>query len=511
MTLISETTNTARTTVVVSGSSFIAAIAGGVFALLVVVVLGQSEDSDAFLAAYSAYLLLLLFGSTMRVALIPQFGSTSDPEAFAATAQRRVGEVVPVGLMLGLIFVASSPLLGPVLMSGASDDAKRTASISIALLGIAAACQIWSAVLASVLGGARRFVASAVFYLIGSLAMLGIATVLMELEGVTGAAFGVLIAAVLLLLAHAIYLWRLGFPPPLHFRSVFTSHAWIATAKVSAAAVIPIVFQLNLTISIAFLSGGLPGTVSAYVYAYLATVTATGVTAAVITTVTLPNLISGLKSSGQAAVRPYLTETSAFGTYMFLPVALGFACFGWPVADAVLGGSMTFPVLDFFWDSARIFLIMGLIWAIFAPLISIALAQERYRLMAGTALVVIPLHVVLMLLLSDRGELGTTIGQAIAGSALSFVVLVGLFGRDSLSAAWDVLLANAPCVLLALVFVLPALLLDVSSLLASLGAIAICTTAYFVLGTLLWPSTGRRMVTLLLGRSARPAAPVPGH
>lgn len=510
MTLISETTNTARTTVVVSGSSFIAAIAGGVFALLVVVVLGQSEDSDAFLAAYSAYLLLLLFGSTMRVALIPQFGSTSDPEAFAATARRRVGEVVPVGLMLGLIFVASSPLLGPILMSGAGDEAKRTASISIALLGIAAACQIWSAVLASVLGAARRFVASAVFYLVGSLVMLGLATLLMELEGVTGAAIGVLIAAVLLLLAHAIYLWRLGFPPPLHFKSVFTSHAWIATAKVSAAAVIPIVFQLNLTISIAFLSGG-AGTVSAYVYAYLATVTATGVTAAVITTVTLPNLISGLKSAGQAAVRPYLTETSAFGTYMFLPVALGFACFGWPVTDAVLGGSMTLPVLEFFWDSARIFLIMGLIWAIFAPLISIALAQERYRLMAGTALVVVPLHVVLMLLLSDRGELGTTIGQAIAGSTLSFVVLVGLFGRQSLSAAWDVLVANAPCVLLALVFVAPALLLNVTSLAAALGAIALCTAAYFVLGTLCWPSTGRRMVTLLLGRSAPPVAPAPGQ
>ncbi len=501
MKLISQTTNTARTTIVVAGAQLLAALTGGVFALLVVVILGQSERADAFLAAYSAYLLLLLFGSTMRVALIPQFGTTDDPERFLETARRRVGEVIPVGLLLGLVFVSLAPVLGPLLMHGAGDDAKYTASVSFALLGIAGMCQIWSAILASVLGAARRFVASALFYLAASIAMVALASLLMHLYGPTGAALGVLASAALLLLAHIVYLWRLGFTAPLRIAPVISAHAWLATAKVSAAAVIPIVFQINLTVSIAFLSGE-AGLVSAYVYAYLATVTIVGVTAAVVSTVTLPNLIAGLERDGSNVRVPYLTETAAFGTYAFVPVALGFACFGKPLADAVLGGSMTPEVLDFFWDAARIFLVMGLIWAVFAPLVSIALAEHRYRLMALAATFVVPLHVVLLLLVSRQNELAVAVAQSIAGSTVSLLLLLALFRGQSLKVLWAVVLATWPCLLLAAAFVVPAALLDITTLAESVAAITACAIAYFGVGTLVWPSAGRRIVVLLRGNPA---------
>jgi peptidoglycan biosynthesis protein MviN/MurJ (putative lipid II flippase) len=443
----------------------------------------------------------------MRVALIPQFGTTDDPERFVKTARQRVAEVVPVALLLGGVFIALSPVVGPLLMHGAGSDAKHTATESVALLGVAGICQIWSAVLASVLGAARRFAASALIYLGGSLAMLALAVGLMKIDGVTGASLGVVASAVLLVAAHVAYLSRLGFavwPDP---RALFKSAAWRATARIAGASMVPIVFQLNLTISIAFIAGS-TGIVSAYVYAYLAALMVTGVTAATITMVTMPNLIAALSRDGQSAIRSYLTETAAFGTYLYLPVAVGFVCFGHPVTEAVLGGSLSPAVLAFFWDAARIFMVMGLFWAAFAPLVTIAMSQQRYGLMAMTAAVLVPIHVVLVAVLSQFGPLEIVIGHAVSGSLLNILLLVALLRREAPRAAWDVVVSIAPALLLTLAFVVPALAIRPTGLLAALVAIVLCSVVYLALGSVLWPRIGGRMVKLLAGPPQdRPAAP----
>jgi len=48
------------------------------------VIVGEGPQTDGFLAAYSAYLTFLLFGSTLRVALVPLFGATADEAAVPA-------------------------------------------------------------------------------------------------------------------------------------------------------------------------------------------------------------------------------------------------------------------------------------------------------------------------------------------------------------------------------------------------------------------------------------------
>jgi peptidoglycan biosynthesis protein MviN/MurJ (putative lipid II flippase) len=497
--LISDSSNTARSSVVVSVTQLLASLLGGLFAVLIAVIVGEGDATDGFLAAYSAYLLLILFGSAMRVSLVPLLGSTDQPEEFVKTARTRVSEILPIAFVASLLFVAISPLLGRLLLNGGSDEAKNAAVASIALLGIAALCQIWGAVLASVLGGARRFVGSSLIYLASSCAMVVISIGLMEIDGITGAAVGVVLAAALLVVGHVIFLSRFDFtawPKP---STLLKRESWKITAKVSAGSVMTMVLQLNLTISIGFVSG-VTGIVSGYVYAYLATIMATGVTAATIGLVTMPNLIVSMARDGIEAAREYLREIAAFGTFLYVPVAVGFACFGWPIVDAVLGGSLSPSTLDFFWDAARIFLIMGLIWCMFAPLVAIALTQHKYGMLAGASLALVPIHIVLLTFLSPHGELQTAIGHAISGGMLYVLLAAVMFGRDAPKVAWDVAKSVAPCLPLAMVYVVPAVLLDpVTSLSVSLIALTLCSAVYLLLGVRFWPRIGGRMLQLLRG------------
>lgn len=499
--LVSETTNTARSSAVVSGAQLIASLLGGVFALIVAVILGQGDETDGFLAAYSAYLLLILFGSTMRASLVPLLGPTADTAAYTRTARERVSQILPIAIILSLLFVLAAPLLGHLLLNGGSDTAQNAATEAIAILGIAAIGQIWAAVIASVLSGARRFVASSLFYVASSVVMLGLAAGMMELWGVIGASIGVAIAAAFLAAAHVIYAARFGFrawPAP---RALASSEAWKVLVKVTAGSVIALIAQLNLTIAIGFVSGA-TGIVSGYVYAYLATIMATGVTSATIGLVTLPGLIRALDQHGDDAADTYLRETAAFGVFVFLPVALGFACFGRPVVDAVLGGSLTPATLDFFWDAARVFLVMGVVWAAFVPLTTLALARKQYGRMAIASILVLPVHVILVWALSPSGAIWTAVGHAVSGVLLYLFIAAFLLGGAAFRVTWHMLVSVAPCALLALTFVLPREVLGApSSLIGSLLVIAACTAAYLAAGAVFWPRIGGRMVQLLLGRT----------
>ena len=69
--------STARTSVVVSVSQLLASLLGALLAVLIAVFEGEGPETDGFLAAYSAYLLFILFGSTLRIALVPLLGSTT--------------------------------------------------------------------------------------------------------------------------------------------------------------------------------------------------------------------------------------------------------------------------------------------------------------------------------------------------------------------------------------------------------------------------------------------------
>ncbi len=474
---------------------------GGVFAILVSLIVGAGQRTDGFLAAYSAYTIFLLFGTTMRITLVPQFGSTAEPQRFNDNAVERIGAIVPVAAALCALFVLGAPAIGAALMSGSGGVARTAATEAVAILGAAAFCQIWAAVLASVLSGARRFIAATVFYLVSAASMVVVGAALMPLIDTTGAAIAVLVAAVVLVGTHIVYLGRFGFRAPPRWRAVASRKAWVFTALAASGSFLTMALQLNLTISLALVSSSI-GVVTAYVYAYMAAVTVTSVTAATIGLVTMPNLIDAHEQHGHQAVRGYLGDTAAFGMFLYAPLAVGYVLFGYPVADAVFANALSPETLSFFWDASRVLMAMGVIWVIYTPLITLALMLKLYQRIVVTALLTVLVHVALVAPLSTVSPRAVVIGQAISGSVLMVILAVAVLGRSAARDTWAMFAAVTPCFVPLFGFVAVRLVTGApTSLPESLAALAAASIFYLAAAIKLWPSVGGRAVQLLLSRS----------
>ena len=501
--LVASEASTARSSVVVSISFLVSSLLGGLLALLIAVIVGEGNDTDGFLAAYSAYLTFILFGSTLRVALVPLLGSTADESEFRARAADRVGRLVAAGGVAAAVLLACSALLGRVLVPSAPSDAQTTAAESVAILSVAAFCQIWSAALSAVLGAARRFVTSALIYVASSATTVTIGAALMAIFGIAGAGVGVLCGAIVLLAGHLAYLGRFDFSVRPAWRLAGRRDTWGLALLAAAGASVPVVLQLNATISLAAISGS-KGAVTAYSYAYFLTVLATGITAGVIGLVTMPGLVASLAQRGRAAADEYLTAMAPFSVFLYLPIAAGYAVFGRPLVDAVLEGPLTPATVDVLWDASRVFLIMGLSWALLAPLTTLALSLGLYTRLALVAAAMVPIHAALVIPASSVGPVTTAAAHATSGTLFVVAILLLIFGRRTLGTAAHALWVSLPAGLLALVFPALGLIgLAGNGVALSLVGLVLGGALYAVLGVTLWPSVGGRALALLRAPASR--------
>jgi O-antigen/teichoic acid export membrane protein len=500
--LFSASTNVAQSSVFVALASLLGTAFTGLIAVLVTVINGERPSTDGFLAAYAAYTVFILFSSTLRSVLVSQFGPTTDPRAYVRSAHDNISRIVPVAAVLCAVIVVASPLLGNVLMSNGTAEARRAAKLSIAPLGLAAFFQIWAAVLAAVLTGARRFVGTSLFFVIGSATSLITGGLLLLVAGIAGAAIGLLLGALTMASLHLGYLARLHFVAWPRARAVGEKESWISTGRAAAAAVLPIVLQLNLTISLGLVAAT-TGLVTAYTFGYLATVVLIGAIASTIALVTMPSLIVSLHRDDNDNGRSYLGETAAFGTFLFLPIALSYALFGHQVVESVLGSVLSDPIREFFWNTSRIFLVMGLFWALFTPVITLAMSQKRYVLLARTALFIFVLHIALVIPLSHVGAIDVVVGHATSGALAMLILLTAMFHSQSPRLVWEIFRSAAPSFMLGVVFVIVAVAFpQPQTLVAALGVSILSTAIYVVAGIIFWPAVAGRMARMLFAKSS---------
>lgn len=494
--LVAHASSTARSSVVVSASFLAANVFGGLLALLIAVIVGEGPETDGFLAAYSAYLTFLLFGSTLRVALVPLFGATADEAAFRRRAGDTVARLVSAAAVMAGLLALSAPLLGRALVPSASSDAQSTAVTSVAVLAAAAWCQIWAAALAAVLAASRRFVASAALYAGASALTVALAAALMSAIGITGAAIAVAASAIVLLAAHLLYLRRLEFTVRPAWSAVGRGDTWRLVARAAAGAAIPVTFQVNLSIALAAVSAR-GGAVTGYTYAYLAAVMISGVTSATLGLTTMPQLVAALHERGRAVAREYLDAVSPFSVFVYVPVAAAYACFAHPLLEALLGDALTSGTLELLWDASRIFLLMALGWALLAPLTTLAFSLELFSGLALVSAVTIGAQVVLVLATRPRGAEAVAVAHALSGTLLVVLVLVLVFRREALAAGAHAAMRSLPAPALALVFpAVAALGLDGSVPAAIAGAL-LAGALYVGLSLMLWPAVARRALALL--------------
>jgi peptidoglycan biosynthesis protein MviN/MurJ (putative lipid II flippase) len=483
----------------VSASFLLANIFGGVLALLIAVIIGEGPRTDGFLAAYSAYLTFILFGSTLRVALVPLLGSTSDEAAFRRHATRTVGELIAAGGIVSGALALLSPALGRALVPGATGSAQVTAGVSVAILAVAVWCQIWAAALSAVLVASRRFVISAAIYAGSSIATAGLAALMMVLFGITGAATGVLSGALVLLAGHVFYMHRFRFGPLPIWKRVGSPQTWGLVARATAAAAVPAALQVNLSLALAAISDR-AGAVTGYAYAYFVAVTISGVTSATLGVTTMPQLVQALRERGNAVAREYLDAVAPFSVLLYLPLAAGYACFGRPFVDAILQGPLTPATVDLLWDTSRVFLVMALWWAVFLPATTLVLSLKLFARLALVSASVVPLNATLVLAARVHGPLAVATAQAFSGALLVTMVFALVFQSHSVGAALGAIRRCLPAGAFALVF--PALELAGFSGSVGLSAAGLLVSAalYAVLAVKLWPSVAGRALRLLLAR-----------
>lgn len=495
--LIAAGSDTARSAVVVAASYLVTASLGGVLAVLIAVVAGEGAKTDSFLAAYSVYLVFLLLGATLRATLIPLIGATHSDAELRERAADAVRRLVSVALVLCVLLAALSPLIAPLLRSG-QDAAAGTAAESLAILALASFGQIWSAALAATLAAARRFYASAACYVVASVVTLVVAIGLMLAVGVLGAAFGVLAGAAVLLGGHALYLRRLGFSAVPSLGLLGARPTWRLAARAGASASWPLGQQLQLTIALAAIATPV-GAVTAYTYAFFVGAILYNITGATLGLVTLPNLVADLARAGRETAEHYLAVTAPFGAFLYVPLAGAYAACGFPIVEAVLGGSLSPQTLTLLWDVSRTLLIMGLVWTTLTAVSNAALSLRLLRGLTFIAVTALVVQIVVQNVASDPSGETVAVIHAAVGSGMYLVCLLLVFRERSGAALARVVTASWPVVPLGLVFVAAALVAP-SSAAGALVVAVLAIAVYLALGVLTWPSIARQAFRLLLAR-----------
>ncbi len=494
--------NAARSSVAVAAGFLIGALLGGLLGLLIAVVVGEGAQTDSFLAAYSVYLIFTLFGSTLRIALVPMMGSPADEAALRDAARDAVGRLMAAGAVLALVLVALSPLLGRVLATGDEGSPTGTASISLAILALASFCQVAAASLSATLAASRRFAASSAIFVAGSAATLVLATGLMVAFGILGAAVGILGGSILLYGAHHVYLRRFGFVVWPALRGAFARPTWGLALTAAAGASVPLTLQAGLTIALSAAAGAI-GIVTAYSYAYFVAVILTSITASTIGFVTMPELVAALGRRREGTAGAYLRDTSPICVLLYAPLAAAIAVFGRPPIDAVLAGTLSVATVDLLWDLLRIFLLMGLVWAVLAPVTTLALSLRRFRELAMLAVVILPLQAAVVISLARLGPVEVGIGHAAVTCLLQAGVAIIVFGRGAARACAAALWRAAPALAIAAVVPLVSWLGPADPGPSAATALAIVALVlYAVVAVLAWPAVGGRTFRLLLGRAS---------
>lgn len=504
--LISESPNSARSSAVISGTTLVATMLGGFFALAVTWIIGAGAETDGFFAAYSAYTAFIVFGTSMRVALVPQLGPASEPEAFRANATDVVARLIPLALVLCAVFVLAAPVIGYALTLDADPRTREVAIASIALLSIAAFFQIWAAVVAAVLGGAKRFVATSLASMISLAVSVTIGAILLETVGILGASVGMIVGAATYALAQVVYLRRLTFSAPPKVRAVFERRTWLVGGRMAIAAVLPIVIQLYLTMALAAISAT-EGAVTAYTYGYLIATVLSAVSVGTVGVVSMPAAVDAVHREGSSAAVPFVKDVGSVGFFLFWPLAICFALFGKPVVDALFGGSLSASEIEVLWNSSRLFMVLGVVWAVGMPFTTYALAMHLYSRVAVSAFCLFLIHALTMFIFA--GDDPTTVAAIHVGGgvALFLVLSIVIMGATALRAWAAELKAIVVPALLGLSIVAIELLFgSPGNVGAAIALSAAGCAAYAALSYFATPNLGRKLIGQLLQRAPGSAA-----
>jgi peptidoglycan biosynthesis protein MviN/MurJ (putative lipid II flippase) len=495
--LLNLEASVAQSSAVVSASLFLTALLGAGQALLLAFIVGEGDKTDAFLAAYSLYLVVALFGASLRGSLLPLFGGFESEDTFRERTTDVLSRIITIGLIVLVLLLVISPLAGQLMTLGLPPHARWTAVAALLILSPAAYLQIRAAAMSAALSAARRFSLSAALYVLAGVLALACSAVMLALIGVLGAAVGLLVGAVVLAAGHGVYLRRFQVAP--HPRLAFVRERQLGTLAKAlvAGAAIGLALQVNLALSLAVLSSD-PGAITAYSYAFFLVTMMLTVSSTPLSLVTMPDLVGRVAARGMEAAEEQLRNVAPYAFAVLAPLALGYVAYGEPLLQTIFGGSLSDKTIALLYDLGLILegtLIPNTLLFLTG---AVTLALRRWGKFLLVGAVSVAIQALLVISLSTFGPKAVAGGHVATSAITAGLLLAATYARAWPGVAIDALRRSLPAFALAAVIPLTRLPLGSDpGFAAALGGLAVGLGAYTILAVALWPSVSSAFVGLI--------------
>ncbi|MCP9486979.1 MAG: hypothetical protein MSC30_14085 [Gaiellaceae bacterium MAG52_C11] len=395
------------------------AVVTGLSAVVGVVIareFGRGPETDGFFAAYSVFLVLVLVGTAMRVAVLPPLARAREAGTFERELGSYVAAITVIALpALALTLLADDWLAGQ-LTGGLPAVAQETAAETLRYVVPAAIAQVYAALAASGLAAHDSYGTAAAGYAAGSTAGIALILLLVGEHGIAAVAWGMLLNGALAL---AIPAWAVARRASVgRLRAAGIGRRLVDLAR---AVALPLVLQGLFVVCLRFVSELGTGAVTTFTYAYLVAASLVAVTASSLGLVSSVPLARGELGDRRATEHVVRTSWIAFAA---VAAAAGvFALVGDRVVGAVLGSEYGGGAGD---ELGRLIALLG-VWmaasigvTITFPLLFVA---GRERRLPVVAVAVLALHVLAAWLAIETWELE---GAVIALTLTTLAILVAL-------------------------------------------------------------------------------------
>jgi O-antigen/teichoic acid export membrane protein len=495
--LLLPETSLSHSSVIVSASLLLTALLGAGQALVVVFVIGEGHRTDAFLAAYSLYFVFAIFGGSLRASVVPLLGHIESERLFRQRVTELLSRILLVGLLALLILAVVSPLAGQLLTLGLPAHDRWIAVLTLIVLAPAAFMQIYASAQSAALSAARRFSFSSALYVGAGAVALGSSALLLELIGILGGAFGLLIGALVLSGGHTLYLRQFGLRPRLRLESLRERVQRELTFSLVAGAGLGIALQLNLAIALAVISND-PGAITAYSYAYFLSSMILTISSLPLGLVTLPDLVTRIAREGTNAVEDHFLRVTPYALAVLTPLLFAYAADGRPLLEAIFADSLTDGTIDLLYDLGLVLGAMAIPTALLflGGIVTLALGRSRAYLTVGLTGIAIQAPIVIAV--SFLGPRAVAGGHAATSLAITALMLATAFGRRWPHVASESLRRSAPALAFSTVFILFRLPLGADpSVISACASALVAFLAYAALSVRFWPSISTAFVDLL--------------
>jgi len=416
-----------RRSAVVSGvltgaSTLTVAAAAAATAALLAQKFGRTAETDGFLAAYGAYVVLAFAAQASRVVVVPDLTRAALEGRLAAETGAYAAVLLAVGLVGTALAVPLANPLADALVGDLPAAAAETAARAIPWLVPTAVAQALAALAASTLAAADDYAVAAGAYAAGAIAGLVLFLVLADEHGVQALAWGIALnGAIAVALPAAVLVARrlVALPRRLPAGRIL--------AGLGIGVALPLALQGLYVISLRFAADEGVGEVTGLSYAYLIASVFVAATASSLSLISsAPLTRRGLDADGAAH---HVINASWLSLAVVLPAAGVFALAGEQVVSAVLGDAFSGEAGR---DLGRLvvalvpFAVAATAFSLTFPLVFVA---ERSSVLIPLALLMPPLHA---LLCWGLREAFGVVGIAVSLALSTLLVLLALLGALSI-------------------------------------------------------------------------------